>query len=111
MVSLYSHRTSPVLGGPWILKSLLGTRPPPPPPNVPPLEEQQAGAPPTSVRERLTQHRADPVCASCHNRIDPLGFALENFDAVWHWRNEEGGKPVDTSGELVGGTKFKGPEE
>lgn len=111
MVSSYSHRTSPVLRGAWILESLLGTPPPPPPPNVPPLEEQRADAPPTSVRERLTQHRADPACASCHNRIDPLGFALENFDAFGHWRNEDGGKPVDSSGELVDGTKFHGPEE
>lgn len=109
-VSSYPHRTSPVLRGAWILESLLGTPPPPPPPNVPALEEQH-GAAPTSVRERLTLHRANPVCASCHSRIDPLGFALENFDAFGQWRDEDGGKPVDSSAELADGTKFKGPEQ
>jgi len=111
MVSSYSHRTSPVLRGAWILESLLGTPPPPPPPNVPALEDQQTGAAPTSIRERLTRHRADPVCTGCHNRIDPLGFALENFDAFGRWRNEDGGKPVDSSAELADGTRFRGPEE
>ena len=108
-VSSYPHRTSPVLRGAWILESLLGTPPPPPPPVVPALSEDQAGAAPTSVRERLTQHRADPACASCHSRIDPLGFALENFDALGGWRAEDGGKPVDSSAELADGTKFRGP--
>lgn len=110
-VSSYPYRTSPVLRGAWILDSILGTPPPPPPPNVPALEEGHAGAPPKSVRERLTRHRANPVCASCHNRIDPLGFALENYDAVGRWREEDGGKPVDASGELPDGTRFSGPEE
>jgi hypothetical protein len=110
-VSSYPYRTSPVLRGAWILDSILGTPPPPPPPNVPALEEGHAGAPPKSVRERLTQHRANAVCASCHNRIDPLGFALENYDAVGRWREDDGGKPVDASGELPDGTKFRGPEE
>jgi hypothetical protein len=108
-VSSYPHRTSPVLRGAWILESLLGTPPPPPPPVVPALVEDHAGAAPTSVRERLTQHRADPVCASCHSRIDPLGFALENFDALGGWRDQDGGKPVDSSAELADGTKFRGP--
>jgi hypothetical protein len=107
-VSSYPHRTSPVLRGAWVLESMLGTPPPAPPPVVPALPEDHAGAAPTSVRERLTQHRADPVCASCHNRIDPIGFALENFDALGRWRDQDGGKPVDSSAELIDGTKFQG---
>jgi hypothetical protein len=110
-VSSYPHRTSPVLRGAWVLESLLGTPPPPPPPNVPALPEDHTGAAPTSVRERLTQHRANPVCASCHTRIDPLGFALENFDALGRWRDQDGGKPVDSSAELADGTKIQGPEQ
>ena len=86
-VSSYPHRTSPVLRGAWVLESVLGTPPSPPPPNVPALPEDHAGALPTSVRERLTMHRANPVCAGCHARIDPLGFALENFDALGRWRD------------------------
>jgi hypothetical protein len=109
-VSSYPYRTSPVLRGAWILDSMLGTPPPPPPPNVPALEEGHPGAPPKSVRERLTQHRANAVCASCHSRIDPLGFALENYDPIGHWRDEDGGKPVDSSGQLPDGTKFQGPD-
>jgi len=110
-VSSYPHRTSPVLRGAWVLESLLGTPPPPPPPNVPALPEDHSGAAPTSVRERLELHRANPVCASCHARIDPLGFALENFDALGRWRDEEGGKPLDASGELADGTKIQGPAQ
>ena len=110
-VSSYPYRTSPVLRGAFILDAILGTPPPPPPPNVPALEEAHDGAPPKSSRERLAHHRADPVCASCHSRIDPLGFALENYDVIGRWRNEEGGKPVDNSGELADGTKFRGPDE
>lgn len=110
-VSSYPYRTSPVLRGTWILDSILGTPPPPPPPNVPALEEAHAGESPKSVRERLTQHRANPACASCHSRIDPLGFALENYDAIGRWRDEDGGKPVDNSGELADGTKFQGPDQ
>ena len=109
IVSSYPYRTSPVLRGAWILDSLLGTPPPPPPPNVPALEEAKEGVAPKSVRERLTQHRADPVCASCHARIDPLGFALENYDAIGRWRTEESGQPVDSSGELMDGTHIDGP--
>ncbi|HYI93430.1 MAG TPA: DUF1588 domain-containing protein [Bryobacteraceae bacterium] len=110
-VSSYPYRTSPVLRGAWVLDSLLGTPPPPPPPNVPALEEHKEGAAPKTLRERLERHRADPVCASCHSRIDGLGFALENYDVVGRWREEEAGKPVDNSGELADGTKFKGPDE
>jgi mono/diheme cytochrome c family protein len=110
-VSSYPYRTSPVLRGAWILDSILGTPPPPPPPNVPKLEETAAGAAPKSVRERLTQHRANPACASCHSRIDGLGFALENYDPIGRWREEDSGSPVDTSGALQDGTKFIGPDE
>ena len=109
-VSSYPYRTSPVLRGKFVLDALLGTPPPPPPPNVPALEQHPAGEPKT-MRERLAQHRANPVCAGCHSRIDPLGFALENFDAIGQWRTEEAGKPVDNTGELSDGTKFAGPEE
>jgi hypothetical protein len=110
IVSSHPHRTSPVLRGKWLLDAFLGTPPPPPPPNVPPLEEPTA-AKPRSIREVLTQHRANPACASCHSRIDPLGFALENYDAMGVWRTEDGGSPVDASGELPDGTKFSGPAQ
>jgi hypothetical protein len=109
-VSSHPQRTSPVLRGKWVLDAILGTPPPPPPPNVPALEEP-SGATPHTVRELLTQHRANPVCASCHSRIDPLGFALENYDAVGRWRVEESGKPVDAKGELPDGTAFDGPDQ
>lgn len=109
IVSSHSYRTSPVLRGAWILESLLGTPPPPPPPNVPELEESKEGEAPKSVRERLSQHRANPACASCHDRIDPLGFALENFDPAGRWRTEDAGKPIDSTAVLNDGTKFEGP--
>ena len=108
-VSSYPYRTSPVLRGAWILESILGTPPPPPPPDVPALEEAHNGAAPKTMRERLEQHRANPVCASCHSRIDGLGFALENYDVIGRWRTDDAGKAVDTKGELADGTKFEGP--
>jgi len=107
-VSSYPYRTSPVLRGAWILESLLGTPPPPPPADVPALEKQATGEPKT-IREMLTQHRENPVCASCHSRIDPLGFALENYDFIGRWRDQDAGKPVDNHGELPDGTKVDGP--
>jgi len=109
-VSSYPYRTSPVLRGKWLLDSILGTPPLPPPPNVPSLDAHGSGTPQT-VRERLAQHRADPVCGGCHSRIDPLGFALENYDALGQWRTEDAGKPIDNTGELPDGTKFAGPDE
>ncbi len=109
-VSSHPHRTSPVLRGKWMLEAILGTPPPPAPPNVPALEEGAAVAA-TSLRERLAQHRANPVCASCHSRIDPLGFALENYDVIGRYRTEEAGQPIDNSGELMDGSKFAGPAE
>jgi len=108
-VSSRPNRTSPVIRGKWILQNLLGTPPPPPPANVPPLPEKQEGAAPATMRERIAQHRANPVCAACHAMIDPAGFALENFDAVGRWRDlDEGFKPIDASGALPDGTKFDG---
>jgi len=109
-VSSHPQRTSPVLRGKWLLEAILGTPPPPPPPNVPPLAEGAAVASQT-VRERLAQHRANPVCATCHARIDPMGFALENYDVMGKWRTEEAGKPIDASGQLPDGTSFNGPTE
>ena len=109
-VSSYPARTSPVLRGKWILESLLGTPPPPPPPNVPELKEH-AGATPQTLRARLEQHRANPTCAGCHSRIDPLGFGLENYDSLGRWRDTEAGQPIDSSGLLPDGTAYNGPEE
>ncbi|MEZ5367358.1 MAG: DUF1592 domain-containing protein [Bryobacterales bacterium] len=110
-VSSLPTRTSPVLRGKWVLENLLGLPPPPPPPDVPKLEEAHAGDSPKSMRERLEQHRANPACASCHNRIDPIGFGLENFDVLGRWRREDGGAPIDADGVLPDGAKFDGPEE
>jgi mono/diheme cytochrome c family protein len=109
-VTSYPNRTSPVLRGKWILGNLLGAPPPPPPANVPGLPERGAGGKPASVRERLELHRSNPVCASCHAQMDPLGFALENYDAIGHWRNRsEAGTDIDASGTLPGGLSFSGP--
>lgn len=111
-VTSYSTRTSPVVRGKWVLENLLGAPPPPPPPNVPALPDTGKGGQVASVRERLQQHRANPVCATCHSRMDPLGFALENFDAVGRWRDVgEDGAPVDASATLPDGTAFNGPAE
>jgi len=108
-VTSYPRRTSPVLRGKWLLDNILGTPPPAPPPNVPLLPEPEGGRSPTTIRERLEQHRTNPVCASCHTVIDPLGFALENFDVIGQWRTEdEGGHPVDTDGAYPGGVQLAG---
>jgi hypothetical protein len=108
LVTSHAGRTSPVVRGKWVLDNLLGSPPPPPPPNVPALEESVGVVATHSVRERLLQHRANPACANCHRLIDPLGFALENFDAVGAWRTTEEGAPVDSSGELADGTTLPG---
>jgi hypothetical protein len=98
----YENRTSVVLRGKWILENVLGTPPPPPPPNVPPLKENTPGQKPTALRERMEQHRNNPVCASCHARMDPLGFALEHFDAVGQWRETDSGAAINSAIALHG---------
>ena len=95
-VTSYANRTSVVLRGKWVLENLLGAPPPPPPPNVPPLAESDRGQP-TSLRERMELHRSSPVCASCHARMDPLGFALEHFDAIGQWRENDGGADINAT--------------
>ena len=110
-VTSYPTRTSPVLRGKWVMETLLASPPPLPPANVPPLKENDGASAPTSVRERLEQHRKNPVCASCHTRMDPLGFALENFDAIGKWRVRESNTRIDASGALADGTKFSTPAE
>jgi hypothetical protein len=109
-VSSYPTRTSPVIRGKWILENVLNTPPPPPPANVPSLKESEAGSA-MSVRESLEKHRADPICAGCHSRMDPLGFGLENFDAIGRYRTEDGKFPIDSSGTLPSGKSFKDAEE
>src|SRR5262249_48872436 len=108
----YANRTSPVVRGKWLLENLLGAPPPPPPPNVPALKDTGEGGKPASVRERLEMHRKNPTCAACHARMDPLGFALENFDGIGRWRaTSEANTPIDASGTLADGTAFNGPSE
>ncbi len=102
-------RTSPVKRGKWVLEQILGTPPPPPPPNVPELEEK--GVLKGTLRERMEQHRKNPACTNCHNRLDPPGFAFENYNAIGKYRWKDGDLPIDPSGELPGGLKFKGPKE
>ena len=104
----YATRTSPVLRGKWLLENIIGAPPPPPPPNVPDLQETVSGKKLT-VREQMEVHRRNPVCASCHARMDPLGFALERFDAVGKARTHDAGAPIDASGALPNGLKFDGP--
>jgi hypothetical protein len=104
-------RTSPVKRGNWVLERILGTPPPPPPPNVPPLPESPQAIEAASVRQRLEQHRANAVCANCHARIDPIGFAFENYDSVGAYRLKDGEFPIDASGTLPDGRSFKGPAE
>ena len=96
-ITSYANRTSVVLRGKWVLENLLGAPPPPPPPNVPPLEEDAAGAAPTSLREKMEQHRRNPVCASCHTEMDQLGFAMEHFDAIGQWRETDRGAAIDAT--------------
>src|SRR5207247_2638003 len=104
----YATRTSPVVRGKWILENILGAPPPPPPPNVPALRDTTSEGKVLSMRERMVQHRANPVCAACHMRMDPLGFALENFDAVGQWRTRsEAGDPIP-GGVLPDGTEIDG---
>ena len=110
ILALTSHaeRTSPVVRGKWILENILGSPVPPPPPDVPALKGNQAGEKPRTMREQMAEHRANPVCASCHKAMDSIGFAMENFDAVGAWRTRDAGLPIDASGELSDGTKVDG---
>ena len=108
-VTSFPNRTSPVVRGKWLLENILGAPPPPPPANVPELEENEPGAAPRSIKERMEQHRRNPVCASCHAVMDPLGFALEQYDAIGIWRDTEDGRPVDSTGALPDGTAIDGP--
>jgi hypothetical protein len=110
-VTSYATRTSPVLRGKWILTNLLGSPPPAPPPDVPELEEVDHSKPST-MRERLAQHRENASCASCHAKMDPLGFGLENFDAIGRWRSADvDGSPIDAADVLPDGSKFASPAE
>jgi mono/diheme cytochrome c family protein len=104
-------RTSPVNRGKWILEQILGTPPPPPPPNVPPLDGNAKVDLNASVRQRMEQHRANPECATCHEKMDPLGFAFENFDAIGSWREKDAGHDIDPSGQMPDGRPFRGPDE
>ena len=112
----YSTRTSVVNRGKWLLERVLGAPPPAPPANVPPLEDSGDGAAPTSQRERMEAHRRNPTCAVCHRVMDPLGFALDNFDAIGRWRTTDDpripgqrGPVIDASGVMPDGTRFEGP--
>jgi mono/diheme cytochrome c family protein len=107
-VTSYPNRTSPVFRGKWLLENVLGAPPPPPPPNVPALQENAAGAQALSMRQRMEQHRSNPACATCHKIMDPLGFALENFDAIGRWRTTDAGRAIDASGVLADGSKIDG---
>jgi hypothetical protein len=111
MVTSHATRTSPVVRGKWILDNVLNAPPPPPPANVPPLPESEEPGHVQTMRERMEEHRRSPVCANCHRLFDPIGLAMENFDAVGRFRERDGGSlgvPIDASGELTDGTKVDG---
>jgi hypothetical protein len=108
-VTSYATRTSPVIRGKWVLDNILGVPPPPPPPGTPALNEAKTIGKSLSLRERVAQHRANPACSGCHQLMDPVGFALENFDAVGRWRTFEEGRSIDATGILPDGSKFDGP--
>lgn len=110
-VTSYPNRTSVVQRGKWILENLLGAPPPPPPPDVPDLKPVSQDGRRLSMREQMDLHRTNPICASCHARMDPIGFALENYDGIGRWRTKDAGLPIDASGKLPDGTKFSGPGE
>jgi mono/diheme cytochrome c family protein len=108
-ITSYATRTSPVLRGKWVLENLLSSAPPPPPADIPALKTEGAGPDtPLTMREAMARHRASPACASCHARMDPIGFALENFDGIGRWRDADGGQPIDASGAFPGGSPFVG---
>jgi hypothetical protein len=107
----HTYRTSPTQRGKWILEVLFGTPPPPPPPGVSTIEAEKDGKAPGNFRELMQQHSQQPACAACHQKMDPLGYALDNYDAIGRWRLEQGGKPLDTSGQLPTGEKLTGAED
>jgi hypothetical protein len=108
-ITSYANRTSPVSRGKWVLENLLSAAPPPPPPDVPALKTEGNDTGKTlTMRDAMIQHRANPACAGCHSRMDPIGFAMENFDGIGRWRDRDAGNPIDTSGVFPGGEKFDG---
>lgn len=109
-VSSYPTRTSPVIRGKYVLQNILGAPPPPPPPDVPPLDEESVGNA-GSMRQQMEKHRSNAVCASCHSRMDVLGFGLENYDALGKWRTKDGKFPIDSSGTFPNGKSFSSPAE
>lgn len=110
LLTSHSTRTSPVLRGKWILDNLLNSPPAAPPADVPPLDESPSNGRKLTAREQVERHRANPSCASCHDRIDPLGFSLENYDVIGRWRDRDEGGPINASGKLVNGSEFSGPQ-
>jgi mono/diheme cytochrome c family protein len=110
LLTSHTTKTSPILRGKWILDNLLNSPPPPPPPGVPPLEEGAANGQKLTTRQQIERHRKNAVCASCHARMDPLGFALENFDVIGRWRTRDDGGEIDPAGKLPGGASFSGPQ-
>ncbi len=110
-VTSYTTRTSPTIRGKWLLENILAAPMPPPPPNIPTLESSNKEGKPLTVREMLEMHRANATCASCHQRMDPLGLSLENFDAIGQWRTTDANRAIDASGVLLDGTKVNGPRE
>jgi Protein of unknown function (DUF1588)/Protein of unknown function (DUF1585)/Protein of unknown function (DUF1592) len=109
-VSSYATRTSPVIRGKWVLENFLNATIPPPPPNVPRLDEEKVGLD-SSIRQQMEAHRANPMCASCHSKMDPIGFSFENFSAIGQWRDKDGKWPIDASGKLPTGETFNGAIE
>jgi hypothetical protein len=110
LLTSHTTRTSPVLRGKWILDNLLNSPPPPPPPGVPPLDESPADGRKLTTRQQVERHRSNPTCASCHSRMDPLGFALEGFDVIGRLRTRDEGGEIDASGKLPAGQTFAGPQ-
>jgi hypothetical protein len=109
LVTSVANRTSPVARGKWILENILDSPAPLPPPNVPPLKGDEGTPQPTSLRQRMEEHRKNPTCAACHKIMDPIGFSLDNFDLIGTWRAADSGEPIDATGQLVDGTKLDGP--
>jgi len=108
-ITALANRTSPVMRGKWVLENLFNAPPPPPPPGIPALKDKSPEGKELTMRQQMEQHRANPACAVCHNRMDPIGFALENFNAIGQWRLQDVGSPIDASGQMPDGYKFEGP--